>query len=722
MTDRIMNLKKTLLAGLCLSFGLLSCTPEVVEQEGTGGTDAILGLEGDEIVFYPLGDDFTFSSLSYDKENLKVPSWLSKDTSDDNNIRLYAPANLGRYNNEGKVEIFINHNRTSIKVLQKAVSLAVLDGTEALEEGESLAVTGKGCMINVKSNVKYDVMSINPEFKIVSDITSEGFTVDAPEAAFNGTSKSTRLIFALLDKEGEALPEYSEYYSIDLVSKNVQFGWKDQNDTSKDVELGFNTVNSGSFSFYSSYKWTIDNGASSWLDIKDLGGNPVRAAGEGDLAFMLSPKSVNQDSEPRSGVIVITSEEYVEVDGKFMYPELIINVVQKGVPTFDVEVDESSVTFSSTQVNVYTDEGVTWYGFVTTEKDIVLAAENRYWDLYYNRPIDDLKTGPQTFTIDNLEPDTEYSYVVFCVTSEGERYGEPASAEFTTDCPTFSLNVDESTVTDVSVQVEVTTDGGPANTWYGFVTTNKNVDQAVEEKYWELYYSGYIDGLKAQSQTVTVENLLPGVEYVYIVFGLTYDGRRYGEPVSVEFKTTVSTYATWLGDWTWTGANGVAFDVTFIEDVYGESYLLSGWEGVTDTEFLIPVIWNKADNTWMINVNYLGIMDSDLGEARIYVCGYTSDSMLDDSQDLPICMGRLLEDGRMICDQISENPDFIPMTFIYFARIGDQPYWVTDYRERPTFPITITPRSKSAGSSINNTGDKVFPLKELKFFPGIKNR
>lgn len=104
----------------------------------------------------------------------------------------------------------------------------------------------------------------------------------------------------------------------------------------------------------------------------------------------------------------------------------------------------------------------------------------------------------------------------------------------------FTLEVAE--VTPTSAKINVSNNGTTNDTWYGFATTNTNVNEAISEKYAELTSAASISGLKKQtSYTANVSGLEPETEYVYITFGLSEDGELYGKAASVEFTTPRDT-------------------------------------------------------------------------------------------------------------------------------------------------------------------------------------
>lgn len=101
----------------------------------------------------------------------------------------------------------------------------------------------------------------------------------------------------------------------------------------------------------------------------------------------------------------------------------------------------------------------------------------------------------------------------------------------------FTLEVTE--VESDKAKIKVEHNGERDDTWYGFATTESNIDEAVLDKIDELLEGKEsISGLqKSTSKTVTVRDLEPETDYTFVAFGLTEEGTYYGIPETVEFTT-----------------------------------------------------------------------------------------------------------------------------------------------------------------------------------------
>ena len=100
----------------------------------------------------------------------------------------------------------------------------------------------------------------------------------------------------------------------------------------------------------------------------------------------------------------------------------------------------------------------------------------------------------------------------------------------------FSAEITEIAATTVTAKVTVTeNDDAP---WYAFITTDLSgeADEIVSEKVGELTVSKKI--LKTGTDEVTLTGLIPGgYHYRLIVTGLAPDGRTYGTPIDIPFRT-----------------------------------------------------------------------------------------------------------------------------------------------------------------------------------------
>lgn len=115
-------------------------------------------------------------------------------------------------------------------------------------------------------------------------------------------------------------------------------------------------------------------------------------------------------------------------------------------------------------------------------------------------------------------------------TPGGNEKPEQTVPEYTDDL-TFTLEVVEVEADQAKIKVEH--NGTTKDTWYGFATTESDVDKAIAD----VLAEGNVTLKKNTKTSVTVRNLGPETEYTFIAVGIKADGTTYGEPATVKFTT-----------------------------------------------------------------------------------------------------------------------------------------------------------------------------------------
>lgn len=121
----------------------------------------------------------------------------------------------------------------------------------------------------------------------------------------------------------------------------------------------------------------------------------------------------------------------------------------------------------------------------------------------------------------------------------GENTGNGDQEEELNQSIGFTLEVTE--VSHDQAKIQVSHNGETKDTWYGFVTTDVNGNDAtlIAAEIKRMTDEGKISGLKkSKSSSITLRGLEPQTDYKYIVFGLSEKGEVYGTSKSVEFTTT----------------------------------------------------------------------------------------------------------------------------------------------------------------------------------------
>lgn len=113
----------------------------------------------------------------------------------------------------------------------------------------------------------------------------------------------------------------------------------------------------------------------------------------------------------------------------------------------------------------------------------------------------------------------------------------------------FTLEVSEVDATSAKIRVEH--NGDRDDTWYWFVTTEKDINKAILNLVDELKAEGDITLQKSTGKNVTARNLEAKTSYTFVVFGLSSEGEVYGTPADIEFTTKADiTDITESDEWT----------------------------------------------------------------------------------------------------------------------------------------------------------------------------
>ena len=113
----------------------------------------------------------------------------------------------------------------------------------------------------------------------------------------------------------------------------------------------------------------------------------------------------------------------------------------------------------------------------------------------------------------------------------------------------FTLEVSETDATSAKIRVEH--NGDRDDTWYWFVTTEKDINKAILNLVDELKAEGDITLQRSTGKNVTAKNLEAKTSYTFVVFGLSNEGEVYGTPADIEFTTKADiTDITESDEWT----------------------------------------------------------------------------------------------------------------------------------------------------------------------------
>lgn len=409
--------------------------------------------------------------------------------------------------------------------------------------------------------------------------------------------------------------------------------------------------------------------------------------------------------------------------------------------TFTLEVAEVEADQAKIKVEHNGTTKDTWYGFATTETDIEKAIE----DILTEGNVTLKKTTKTTMTVRNLEPETEYTFVAVGITADGKTFSEPATVKFTTAAeeipvpptPTpgeYTINPNW-TVTYIGdyeeggkvynhvITVE-TTDTNPyfVTAWPVEAFDQVGIATVVEEeiKAWEELLAQYPEAtwaddiLYAESILATV-GIDPtyGTKWYAMAIGCDTNGKATGlyalsEVIDLENlgggeeEEPTAEYSAWLGNWTFTGANGVAWPITFSKGKANKTFIMTGWEGQTDLP--VKVEWDGEAGIWAAMIQNLGTYDFNGGQSGdIWFVAFQGNNFFP-VEGIPAFLGGYDENGgRLAIAYEPEDENGNPITFDkagFVASIGGSWYTITGVTEFPTFPITITPATSTSTYSV----------------------
>lgn len=434
--------------------------------------------------------------------------------------------------------------------------------------------------------------------------------------------------------------------------------------------------------------------------------------------------------------------------------------------TFTLEVAEVEADKAKIKVEHNGTTKDTWYGFATTESDVDKAIA----DVLEEGNVSLKKNTKTNVTVRSLEPETEYTFIAVGIKADGTTYGEPATVKFTTakaeeptpPAPTpgeYTINPNwtityigdyeqDGKVYNHVITVE-TTDTNPyfVTAWPVEAFDQVGIATVVEEeiKAWEELLAQYPgatwanDILYAESILATV-GIDPayGTKWYAIAIGCDTNGNATGlyalsEIIDLENLgggedvELTPEYAAWLGNWTFTGSNGVAFDVTMKQDKANQTYKLAGWEGPDSEGLDIKVEWMADYGIWVIYAQSFGTYNfGQSGNGEVWLAPMIlSTGSFYPADGVPACLGGTLEDGSMLVEGYSEELEdgsVIAMeTMMYLANLEADGKWynITTTKEWPTFPLTVTPATKTQSVKEFKGGKKTlnpFAPKTFKTF------
>lgn len=400
----------------------------------------------------------------------------------------------------------------------------------------------------------------------------------------------------------------------------------------------------------------------------------------------------------------------------------------------EFEIKQNSVGANSAQFTVThngTDDD-TWYAFATLSTNVNVSIENMVEELTADGgKITGLNNGTEKIiTLEDLDGDTKYTFIVFAITEDGDLYGSYNFVRFTTPIsfgPNPAWEVEytgRQFIGENEYEHTVTVTSTDDNPYFMTIVTKERYESTniktllnEEMKAFEDFIDSYNRYYGIESTVADWSYVGSGIDAFGIELGHTYVAMAIGAnskgeltglyAVSEEFEPyeeeMTPEYASWLGTWTMTGANGVSFDVTFSKDKSNASYIMTGWE--TD-QFDVIVDWYPSGNLWMLWSQYVGTYTSvGYGDFDLYFApaNYVEQEQeVYTTEGLIICTGLDMPNGeRMVLGYVEDDKAlYTHMRYagVWYDGVGG----ITATTDFPTFPLTVTPAAsaKSLSNSV----------------------
>ena len=390
---------------------------------------------------------------------------------------------------------------------------------------------------------------------------------------------------------------------------------------------------------------------------------------------------------------------------------------------FSIKVLSVDATTAEIEVEHTGTEDDTWYGFATTSTNIKVAIMDMVAELTDND--DEKVTGlfngySKTIKLEGLEPETKYNYIVFAITEDGDVYGteEHESFKTTTNYRVNSAWTVEFTgrqfIGEQEYENTVTVTSKDKNPYFMTIVTKDRFESTeiktllTEEleslKEFIDQYDKYYDVVTTfkswcfSGSAIDAFGLESGYDYIAMAIGASEDGEltglyAYSEVFKPYEEEMTEAYASWIGDWVFTGANGVSFDINIRKDKSNKTFTMTGWEGEEASHCEVIIDW--YGDSWMIwSQHILSGSDPTYGNFDIYFCPVNKENGKGYIGDYPMCIGTVTDNGsRMVGIYQEESFTFTHMQFL--AEWPDGLYKVTHTTEFPTFPIMVTPATKT---------------------------
>lgn len=304
--------------------------------------------------------------------------------------------------------------------------------------------------------------------------------------------------------------------------------------------------------------------------------------------------------------------------------------------TFSLELIDDSIEANKAKIRVK-HNGTrydTWYAFATKESNINKAVSQKIMELLNGKDkISRLnKVTRKNVTVNKLEPETDYTFIVIGLTEDGTPYGNPATLEFTTTRDLTNL--------DVSDEWKITYERGK---YEGVTAELVTVECAEDSRYYFEYvpetYVLDVDGTDLIHDYVTylvndeipfylesyditqftytgpgtfpLERMTRG-NYYAICIGYDETGMATGTYTATLFtvveEEATAEYNQWIGKYDMTAANGANYEVNIAHYDNNYMYVMYGWETGDELDANGGMCF---DNQFGDNAVFFGVYYSD---------------------------------------------------------------------------------------------------------------
>ena len=434
---------------------------------------------------------------------------------------------------------------------------------------------------------------------------------------------------------------------------------------------------------------------------------------------------------------------------------------------FTLSVKSVGTDYAEVKVSHDGERNDTWYGFVTTESDLDAAIDAKVDELLVNGKITGLKkTTTTTVTVNELEPNTDYDYVVFGLTSDGTVYGTPKSVSFTTlslpEGVTYKVNsawtvkyTGAGVIGDKTYDHTITVTSTDRNPYLITAYPKEDVDKygipaivEAEIEYCEAFIAEYnkanntnydLSALLCQGSDMDAFYMDPG-QWYGLAIGVGEDLKPNGlyaisDVITIQEDEMTAEYKAWIGDWVLTGSNGKKQYVTFSKKVADKSYNMTGYEGEETEGLSVEVLWNAENHAWVIYNQIIGTYDfGSSGSGPVWFLGTDAEGSFFADEDVPVCIGGMYEDGTLgaigYSEEWEENgtkQSYVVSKMNFVVNLNNSWYYISGTYNTgfPTFPLTITPATKSSAKAKSAKKVRTMSLasdsvKEYKVFAEMK--